>query len=167
MIYKKDSRSITDLNPEFKIKVERFLNKLDKENIKYVVYFTTRSLETQAYLWRAGRTKSLINKTIASLRKNKRVWVATLIENARPNPEPKILTNALPGGSSHNYGYGLDIVPIDSNKLPLWDYRKNKGIYKRMAAIGKTCGLAWGGSWVIFKGDYCHFEEPKWKKLIG
>lgn len=50
--------------------------------------------------------------------------------------------------SMHQAGLAVDIVPIDEHGRATWDYAKYVDDYKRIGAIGKACGLEWGGDWL-------------------
>jgi LysM repeat protein len=66
-----------------------------------------------------------------------------------------IVTNARGGQSWHNYGLAFDIVVLDAVGKADWDV-SHPG-WKKVAAIGKSVGLEWGGDWKTFK-DYPHFQ---------
>lgn len=75
----------------------------------------------------------------------------------------KIVTRARGNESPHNFGMALDIVPMIHGK-PVWDIAHPS--WQRIAKIGQTAGLEWGGSWVKFK-DYPHFQRPGWRTNIS
>lgn len=85
------SRSLDDLHPEFRARVNVWLTQCEAADIDVLVYCTLRSLEEQARLFAIGRT--------------------------RPG---KRVTNARPGQSAHNYGLALDFVPMIGGK-PQWN----------------------------------------------
>ena len=64
----------------------------------------------------------------------------------------KIVTNAKGGKSYHNFGLAVDIVEI-KNKKALW----NNPDWDKIAELGKSLGLEWGGDWVSFT-DKPHFQ---------
>lgn len=77
-----------------------------------------------------------------------------LYDQGRTKPG-NIVTNAKPGTSYHNYGLAVDYVLLsDDGKTALWTVNTK---WKRVAAIGKSYGFAWGGDWTSFK-DYPHLE---------
>jgi peptidoglycan LD-endopeptidase CwlK len=84
------SRSLDDLHPEFRARVDLWLIDCKLHEIDVLVYCTLRTLEEQAALYAIGRT--------------------------RPG---KRVTNARPGQSAHNYGLALDFVPLIGGK-PQW-----------------------------------------------
>lgn len=63
----------------------------------------------------------------------------------------KIVTNAKPGESWHNYGLAVDIVLFKGQSY-IWDPPSN------MVAIFKRYGWKWGGDFRTFK-DPPHFEK--------
>lgn len=74
----------------------------------------------------------------------------------------KIVTNAKPGQSYHNYGLALDVVEMRDGKTPIW-VNPN---WARIGEIGKALGFEWGGDWN--HPDKPHFEmafgQP-WREL--
>ena len=77
----------------------------------------------------------------------------------------KIVTNAKPGFSNHNYGIAVDMGVfkegkyLDGNKPS-----EAEAFHRKAAEIGKKYNLEWGGSWKSFK-DYPHFEWKTGKTL--
>ena len=68
----------------------------------------------------------------------------------------KVVTNAKPGQSLHNYlpAYAFDIAFKKGTTL-FWDDK----YFKDFAQIAKRYGLEWGGDWASFK-DNPHFQPP-------
>lgn len=85
------SRSLDDLRPEFRARVDLWLIDCKLHEIDILVYCTLRSLKEQADLYAIGRT--------------------------RPG---RTVTNARPGSSAHNFGLALDFVPLIGGK-PQWN----------------------------------------------
>ena len=65
----------------------------------------------------------------------------------------KIVTNAKPGYSWHNFGRAYDVAIVVNGAI-LWDSPK----YAQVGAIGKALGLTWGGDFKSISGDVGHFE---------
>jgi hypothetical protein len=63
----------------------------------------------------------------------------------------RIVTNAKPGESYHNYGLAIDVVEMKVNK-PNWNCD-----YAAMAKIAERYGIAWGGNFKKLV-DKPHFE---------
>jgi peptidoglycan L-alanyl-D-glutamate endopeptidase CwlK len=84
------SRSLDDLNPQFRPMVDAFLAAAQAADIDVLVTCTLRSLDEQEQLYERGRTAP-----------------------------GRIVTMAKPGQSAHNFGLAIDIVPIVDGK-PQW-----------------------------------------------
>lgn len=128
-----DSRKLEDLHPRVRAMAQRLIDDAAKAGIPLTVTFTLRSMETQAALYAQGRTKP-----------------------------GKVVTNARPGYSFHNFGLALDVVPTELLQLPNWgDTREHQPfaneLWRRVGAIGKAVGFRWGGDFKSIK-DRPHFE---------
>lgn len=102
-----------------------------------------------------------------------------LYQQGRTKPG-KIVTNAAPGSSYHNYGLALDFAILyDKDKngtydVVSWDVVKDEdkdGIsdWKEIAQVFVDAGWTWGGHFKSFK-DYPHVEKTfgkKWQELLG
>lgn len=66
----------------------------------------------------------------------------------------RIITNARPGDSYHQYGLAADVVPIAYKGLPDWN--PLGADWATIGAIGEGLGLTWGGRWS--KPDKPHFQ---------
>lgn len=66
----------------------------------------------------------------------------------------KIVTNAKGGYSYHNFGLAFDFALMNPDGSICWEVNDK---WKRVAQIGKSLGLEWGGDWDSFK-DYPHFQ---------
>ena len=86
-----NSRSLNDLLPEAKKRVEQFLAAAKAQGIDLLVTSTYRDNASQDALYAQGRTAP-----------------------------GKIVTNARAGQSFHNYRCAVDVVPIKNGK-PVWD----------------------------------------------
>jgi peptidoglycan L-alanyl-D-glutamate endopeptidase CwlK len=88
-----NSRSLDDLLPQVKSRVERFIAACKAEGIDLLVTSTYRDNESQNALYAQGRTTP-----------------------------GKIVTNAKAGQSFHNFRCAVDVVPIVAGK-PRWDVK--------------------------------------------
>lgn len=130
-IVKKDGEKVSKVIKDLD-RLHPYVNKLAKmliercrENgIEIIITETFRTKKRQQQLYNKGRTTS-----------------------------GKVITNAKPGDSMHNYGLAFDIVPVEKGKL-LWN---RNDLFKKIGKIGVDLGLTWGGNWRSFK-DYPHFE---------
>lgn len=86
-----NSRSLDELAPPVKERVENFLNLCKKNNIDLLVTSTYRDNESQQALYAQGRTTA-----------------------------GKVVTNAKAGDSWHNWRCAVDVVPLVNGK-PNWD----------------------------------------------
>lgn len=86
-----NSRSLDDLIPQAKERVEKFIALCKENGIDLLVTSTYRDLESQTALYDQGRTTA-----------------------------GKIVTNARAGESFHNYRCAVDVVPLVNGK-PEWD----------------------------------------------
>ncbi|MBP9927149.1 MAG: M15 family metallopeptidase [Cyclobacteriaceae bacterium] len=57
------------------------------------------------------------------------------------------------GGSKHQYGLAVDVVPV-VDSVAQWD---NAKLWRRVGAVGEQLGLRWGGRWKELY-DPGHFE---------
>lgn len=76
----------------------------------------------------------------------------------------KIVTNARPGLSAHNYGLAVDVVPIVHGKA---DWSGDDPLWQEIAASGQARGLQWLGAPDSPFIEQAHFQHPQWKKLAG
>lgn len=74
----------------------------------------------------------------------------------------KVVSNAKPGQSAHNFGYAIDLWPLNSKGD--FDWGAGDALFKQMADIAQGMGLTAG---YYFKSihDAPHVESPKWKAL--
>lgn len=124
------SRSLTDLHPLFQPKAHEFVAAATSAGLDVLIYCTQRSLTEQADLYACGRTKP-----------------------------GKIVTNAKPGQSAHNYGLAFDGAPLINGRIA-WDDHGAWQVYGRVAA---DVGLEWAGTWTKFC-EFPHIQLPDWKQ---
>ena len=129
------SRSLDDLRPEIRIMVDPWLADCAASDIDVLVTCTLRTNEDQAVLYAQGRTTP-----------------------------GRIVTNARPGQSAHNYGLALDVVPLVHGKP---DWSGNSPVWQEMAALGQAHGLQWLGAPGSPFIEQAHFQHPDWKTLAG
>ena len=120
-----NSRDLNELLPQVKTKVEHFIQLCKDNNIDLLVTSTYRDFESQAALYSQGRTSS-----------------------------GKIVTNAGPGDSYHNWRCAIDVVPLVNGKA---DWDGSHPVWAEIGRLGKEAGLEWAGEWVHFK-ELAHFQ---------
>lgn len=116
--------------PQLAMKIKNMISMLESENIEIRVTQGMRTWDEQQQLYDQGRTTP-----------------------------GKIVTNAKPGYSYHNFGLAVDLVPsvngIDQKYVPDWN--GSHPAWKRMIAVGQTVGLTEGALWRTFP-DEPHFQ---------
>lgn len=115
--------------------VDAFLTDCAGDQIDILITCTLRSMEEQAALYAQGRTTP-----------------------------GRIVTNAQPGQSAHNYGLALDVVPVVNGK-PDWD--GSHPVWHQIGALGQLRGLQWlwaPGSPFI---EQAHFQHSNWRIVAG
>ena len=120
-----NSRKIEDLIPQAKERVERFIALCHEQGIDLLVTSTYRDNESQEQLYEQGRSLP-----------------------------GRIVTNAKPGESWHNYRCAVDVVPLVNGK-PNWD--GSDPIWQTIGELGEQAGLEWAGRWHSFK-ELAHFQ---------
>ena len=120
-----NSRSLDELLPMVRTRVDKFLELCDENGIDLLVTSTYRDHESQGELYEQGRT--------------------------RPG---KVVTNAKPGESWHNYRCAIDVVPLVNGK-PNWD--GSDPIWQTIGELGEKAGLEWAGRWRTFR-ELAHFQ---------
>lgn len=123
-----NSRSLDELLPPVKERVERFLKLCNDEGIDLLVTSTYRDFASQDALYAQGRTKP-----------------------------GKIVTNAKAGQSFHNWRCAVDVVPLRNGK-PVWSTTGEAGVlWNRVGVLGEQAGLEWAGRWKRFR-EMAHFQ---------
>jgi peptidoglycan L-alanyl-D-glutamate endopeptidase CwlK len=157
------SRDLNLLRPDFKEKVEKMLSECQSCGITMTPYFTIRTPEEQARLWRQSRTSVEIQQQVKWLRDNGAPYLASIIEDVGPQFGPKV-TNAIPGLSWHQWGEAVDCFWNVQNraewssrkKVRLLDGREENG-YRIYAEVTVKHGMNAGGLWASFK-DWPHIQ---------
>ena len=120
-----NSRNLQDLLEPARRRVEAFLAAARAQGIDLLVTSTYRDFESQQALYDQGRTAP-----------------------------GKIVTNAKPGRSWHNYGLAVDVVPLRNGK-PVWDAKDP--VWETVGKLGEAAGLEWAGRWTRFR-ELPHFQ---------
>lgn len=152
------SRDINDLHPIFREKVKIFLDEAKNQGIDVLITCTYRSPEEQDILYKQGRLKQfgMTVKDLNQERENLGLYPLTE-EDAN-----KIVTNARPWQSFHQYGLAIDIVPLNNGKPDWFNFK----VFEKLGQIGKMFGLEWAGEWKAFK-ELPHFQDTEtYMKII-
>jgi peptidoglycan LD-endopeptidase CwlK len=120
-----------EVHPALAEKVRSMAEMLALENIQIRVVQSLRSWAEQAALYAEGRDAdgNIVDKS-------------------------KVVTDAKPGTSWHNYGLAVDVAPFDSG-IPDWNV--SHPAWGRIVAVGESCGLQSGSTWRTFP-DWPHFQ---------
>ena len=153
------SRSLDDLVPEMKVKALNVKKYCAERGVDLLIYYTRRTLEEQAKLFRSSfKDPIIINTKIAKLEQMGYGYLAKVIKDVGPQKFNGWVTSAGPGESFHNYGMAIDAVPTRGDKC-MWDYEDYEeewNIYiEACESEGLTCGARWN------KKDYPHAQLYK------
>lgn len=113
------------VNPQLAAKVRQMADTLASEGFNIRVTQGLRSWDEQATLYAQGRTAP-----------------------------GKVVTNAAPGHSYHNFGLAVDVVPL-TELGPDWN--TNHPVWQRIVEVGVSLGLTAGAMWRTFP-DEPHFQ---------
>ena len=122
-----NSRDLNDLQPLVRDMAVAFLAATKQEGIDVLVTSTYRDAESQAAIYAIGRTVKGPNPSILK-------------------PMGRVVTNAKPGDSYHNWRVAFDWVPLVGGK-PVWNDTK---LFEKCGAIAESVGLEWAGRWTTF-----------------
>jgi len=129
------SRSLDDLQPEFRALVDPWLAACKAQGIDLLVTCTLRTMAEQEALYEQGRTKP-----------------------------GRVVTNAKPGESAHNYGLAVDVVPLVNGK-PVWDAMDP--LWQTVGDLGMSHRLEWLGAPHSPFFECAHFQFPRWRDLLS
>ena len=127
------SRKLEDLKPHIEIMAQKWLSLCRLRGLDPLVTSTLRTDAEQAELYAQGRTKP-----------------------------GKIVTNAKPRQSAHNFGLALDFVPMVNGK-PEWNAK-----HPHWLAIGEAAeevGFEWAGRWTRFR-EFPHIQQRDWRQHV-
>lgn len=126
-------KRIDTLEADFKPLIEELLAKTEAAtNRKWAISDGRRTMSQQRDIYAQGRTKP-----------------------------GKVVSNAKPGQSAHNFGYAVDLWPLKANGD--FDWTAKVQLFKTMGSIAESLGLTWGGGFrTLFDAPHC--EHPKWKE---
>ena len=114
-----------------------------------IPYEKLRSPQLQAAFWVQGRTVDEIQTRIEELKETKAFFLVKCLENAEIK-EGKIITNALPGCSWHQWGETVDCYWLN-NEMANWDLyvkdKNNQNGYEVYANEARKLGLEAGFYW--------------------
>lgn len=143
------SRSLDDLSPIVRPKVDAFLTSCKTAGIEILVTCTLRTMAEQARAYAIGRT--VPGADVSSAR-----------------PMGRIVTRAQPGESAHQFGLAIDVVPMVAGK-PQWEFDQMapSPLWAKVGRLGKLAGLQWYGDVDAVFVEAAHFQQPNWRRFIG
>lgn len=135
----KNERAIARLHPQVRGLIRKFINEVyAKHQVQLVIVQDYRTYAQQDALYAKGRTTS-----------------------------GSIVTRARGGQSNHNFALAVDVFPLwEDGKLHM-DAKsdaKNIQILRKVAPVGKSIGLEWGGDWKSIV-DNPHFQLKTGKTM--
>jgi LAS superfamily LD-carboxypeptidase LdcB len=137
---------LAKVNPQVASRVRAMAADLKAKGVNVMVTSGYRTFKEQTALYAQGR-QSL--SAVNALRKDAGMSPISATANK------DIVTKVKAGGSFHNYGLAVDVVPLKANGQP--DWKAPSSTWKAIGAAGKKQGLEWGGDWAKFK-DQPHFQ---------
>lgn len=143
------------LHPDARGKLQDFAQACADHGHELLVYCGYRSLEEQARLYRQGRTALAIGQKIDKLRAAGFGFLGDIIAGVGPQKGDKVLTDAAPGESFHNYGMAVDAVLLINGK-PDWNV-SDVLAWRAVGDIALAMGIEWAGRWTSFK-EMVHFQ---------
>lgn len=120
----KNEPKLKGLHPKVAEAARKLIEQAYQRGIFVLITQGYRSMEEQARLYAMGRTKP-----------------------------GKIVTNAKPGYSYHNYGLAIDFCLLRNGRA-VWTVDDD---WRTVAQLAKGLGFEWGGDWKGFK-DYPHLQ---------
>jgi len=149
------SRRIEDLTPAMQARAREVLWLAEKRGMELLIYCTWRSPEEQARLFRQGRGLAEIEGAAERLGT---IWgradLGQLLLDVGPQAGDRVVTNAGPGQSAHQYREAWDAVPLVGGKA-MWDPAHES--WEQYGEIVMEAGLQWAGTWVAFR-EYPHAQ---------
>lgn len=138
-VSQRNEKAIARLHPQVRGLIRKFINDVYlKHQIQLVIVQDYRTYAQQDALYAKGRTTS-----------------------------GRIVTKAKGGQSNHNFALAVDIFPLWSDGKLHMDAKsdaENIKILKKVAPIGKSIGLEWGGDWKSIT-DNPHFQLKTGKTM--
>lgn len=152
------SRSLDQLQPEFRETLERAIAAAKIIDVHMVPYETVRDVWHQAKLWRQSRSSQKIAEMVNFLNVQGAEFLADVIEEVGPQVGPWA-TNAIPGLSWHQYGLAADLYWDKNGDEPGGAEWLDIAGYEYFARICKTFNLTSGYFWQ--SRDAVHIQLPK------
>lgn len=151
------------LHPRIKPLVFENLSKCIDMKVPIRIVQGLRTMDDQAAIYGKGRTSEQLK--------------LKGIDNKFASPSEKIVSNAVPGSSWHNYGLSFDFCLLRGEKQISWNRDEDldgdgKKDWDEVVNLFILKGFDWGGNWTSFP-DYPHIQKvfgltlTKAKQLIS
>ncbi|HMM59451.1 MAG TPA: M15 family metallopeptidase [Candidatus Rifleibacterium sp.] len=115
--------------------------------------------ETTAHLLQAATTATGYQWVIISGRRTM-AEQKEIYAQGRTKPG-KVVTNAAPGSSAHNFGLAADVAPLRNGKI--W-WGAPREVWRQMADLAQGMGLV-AGFYFTTIFDAPHIEAPNWRDV--
>jgi len=138
-VSQRNEKAIARLHPQVGGLIRKFINDVyTKHQVQLVIVQDYRTYTQQNALYAKGRTAS-----------------------------GSVVTNAKGGQSNHNFALAVDVFPLWEDGQLHMDAKsdaRNIEILKKIAPVGKSLGLEWGGDWKSIV-DNPHFQLKTGKSM--
>ena len=141
------ARDLDSLVPDFRGVAQRLLEACSRAGYEMIPFFTLRTPEEQARLWRSSRSKDEVVAGIDWLNKNGAPWLASVLDGIGPQFAKAESTKAYPGFSWHQWGEAMDCYWLENGKAR-WD-GLGYHVYKEQ---GESQGLT------LISWERCHVQ---------
>jgi hypothetical protein len=138
---------------DFDEKINVVLKECNNLGYELKPFYTIRTPQEQARLWRQSRTITQINRAAKMLRDKGALLLSELLIHAGPQ-YGRWATNALPGQSWHQYGEAVDCFVLESGRAVWNSNHPGYYVYAKQAMLH---GLEAGHFWV--NRDSCHIQK--------
>jgi len=125
---------LNTLETDFRVEIERLIKRTEAATgLKWIVTSARRTMSEQQALYEQGRTAP-----------------------------GKVVTNARPGSSAHNFGLAADLAPLRKDGRIWWE--APKATWQKMADIARDMGLV-SGFYFRTIYDAPHVEDSQWRTV--
>lgn len=152
-------KSLADLHPEFKEKLDEVIVQCHQDGFWVVPYMTIRDPWEQAKLWRRSRTFQQCSQMIKDLKTADAEFLAECFLDVGSQPTAPWATNAIPGLSWHQWGEAADCYIQGKDGSAIWD-SAHPG-YECYATRAKERGLEAGHFWKSKDSVHVQFRKGR------
>lgn len=95
-----------------------------------------------------------VTQSLRSWSEQQALWLEGRDAKGRVVDPKKVVTDAQPGDSWHQFGLAVDVCPMNDG-MPDWNL--SHPVWKRIVEVGESVGLISGSTWRSFP-DWPHFQ---------